>query len=109
VRCMDKIEIPYDFNGYLRYGDKAPVPLSKADYIIDTTGNEILLYEGLNIRIYEIDYDVFGNQDNLYADGVATCSPVVDNDISDDIWWHSFKWWFQINNLGIKHESDDLK
>ena len=106
---MDKTKIPYDFNGYLRYGYKNPVPLSKTDYIIDSMGNEILLYEGMIIRIYEIDYDASGNQDDLYADGIATCNPVVDDIVSDDIWWRSFKWWFQINNLGIRNVSDDFE
>ena len=106
---MDKIEIPYDFNGYLRYGYKCPVPLSKTDYIVGSTKNEILLYEGLSIRIYEVDYDVSGKQDNLYADGVATCTPIVDDIVSDDIWWRSFKWRFQINNLGIRNVSDDFE
>ena len=95
---MDRVKIVYDFNGYLKYGYDQPVPLSKTDCEIDSNGNEIVLSEGMDIRIYEIDYDVFGRQDNLYADGTAVCNPDGDG---------GFKWWFQINSLGIKHESDD--
>lgn len=104
---MNKAEIQYDFNDYLRYGEAYPVPLSRTDYIVDSTGNEILLSEGMDIRIFEIDYDDSGKQDNLYAEGVATCNPLVDDIVSGDIWWSSFKWWFKMNALGIRHESDD--
>ncbi|MCL2782659.1 MAG: hypothetical protein FWD80_01590 [Propionibacteriaceae bacterium] len=96
---MDKIKIAYDFNGFLKWGYDNPVPLSKTDYIIDSNGNTIMLSEGIEIRIYETDYDVFDRQDDLYADGAVIRNPDSNND---------FKWWFQINNLGIKHESDDL-
>ena len=98
---MDKVKIEYDFNGYLMWGYDNPVPLSRTDYVVDSCGNKILLSDGMDIRIFEIDYDIFGRQDNLYADGIVTNNP--QNSVS----YNDFKWWFQINDAGIKHESDD--
>ena len=109
---MNKIEIPYDFNGYLRHGYDNPVPLSAIDYIIDSTGSEVLLSENMDICIFEIDYDALGNQDNLYADGIVTSNPKFNGVEIDDVlrdFLSHFKWWFQINKYGIRHESDRNK
>jgi len=98
---MNQIKIEYDFNAYLMWGYDEPVPLSRTDDVIDSNGDQILLSEGVDIRIYEIDYDIFNRQDNLYADGI-----VVRN-LDSPAGYSDFKWWFQINEAGIKHESDD--
>ena len=98
---MDKIKVEYDFNAYLKWGWDSPVPLSLTDYVIDSNGDKIVLSEGIDIRIYEIDYDIFNRQDNLYADGIVISNPTASTSYSD------FKWWFQINDIGAKHESDN--
>ncbi|MCL2568356.1 MAG: hypothetical protein FWE12_02815 [Oscillospiraceae bacterium] len=98
---MDCVKIEYDFNAYLMWGWDHPVPLSRTDDIIDSNGNQVLLFEGMDVRIYETDYDVFNRKDDLCADGIVIRNPERPADYSE------FKWWFQINEFGAKHESDD--
>ena len=91
------IKIAYDFNVYLKWGYGNPVPLSKTASALDFEGNAIALSEGMGIRIFEVDYDELGRRDDLYADGVALRASNSNS---------GFEWWFQINDSGIRHESD---
>ena len=90
---MDRARIEVDFNEL-----DDPMPVSKTDLVTDSEGNAIALFEGMEIYLYESDCDEFDRQDNLIADGIAVRNP----DMS-----HIAKWCCQINELGVRHESDD--
>ena len=90
---MDRARIPVDFNEL-----DTPMPISKTACVTDSDGNSFTLTEGMEIYIYEIDYDEFERQDNLIADGIAVRNP-NENSVA--------KWCCKINELGIRHESDD--
>ncbi|MDR0286227.1 MAG: hypothetical protein LBI03_00725 [Clostridiales bacterium] len=90
---MDRARVLVDFNEL-----NSPMPISKTDCVIDSDGNSIVLVEGMDIHLYEHDYDEFNRQDNLIADGIVVCNP-------DE--HQAAKWCCQINTLGVRHESDE--
>ena len=48
------------------------VLLSKEDSIIDCDGNIIVLQEGLEIEVFELDFDENNKRDDIEARGYAT-------------------------------------
>ena len=69
-----KPKIEVDFNELI---DDNQVLLSQTDVRKDIYGNDVLLTEGLEIDIFDIDYDDKGNRDDLVASGVAILCKVV--------------------------------
>jgi len=64
-----KPKIEVNFNEII---DDFKILLSQSDMIIDSEGNEILLKEGLEIDIFEPDYDEQNNRDDIVASGFVT-------------------------------------
>ncbi|WP_144430654.1 hypothetical protein [Jannaschia donghaensis] len=93
---LDRPRLYVDFNEM--QSDKR-VLLSKTDSKLDSEGNVIQLSEGLSVYIYQDDPDIDGQDDNLIADG--TC---VKNDAND--WSRLARWSCEIDQLGIRHQSD---
>ncbi|MCL2677771.1 MAG: hypothetical protein FWE85_01810 [Clostridiales bacterium] len=95
---MDRARISVDFNS-LDSDDTIPLSgTDGTDFVIDSDGNTIVLSAGMDIYIYEDDFDVFNRQDNLIADGIVVRNPGN---------YSTVKWYCQINESGIRHESDD--
>jgi len=92
---MDRARILVDFNAL---GEDYLIPISKTDSVIDSDGNAVVLSDGIEIYLYEDDYDVFDRQDNLIAEGI-----IVRNTGMNSI----VKWYCQLNDFGVRHESDD--
>ena len=59
-----KPKIEVNFNEII---DDFKILLSQSDMIIDSEGNEILLKEGLEIDIFDPDYDEQNNRDDIVA------------------------------------------
>jgi len=95
---MDRARIFVDFNALLRDGVERPMPLSKTDSRMDSDGNTVALSEGVEVYLYEADYDEFDRRDNLIADGTVVRNPDADSAV---------KWCCQIDARGVRHESDD--
>lgn len=91
-----KPKIEVNFNEII---DDFKILLSQSDMIIDSEGNEILLKEGLEIDIFEPDYDEQNNRDDIVASGFVTecISPL----------YKQVKWCCKIDKKGIKHISDE--
>ena len=89
---VDFNEIFYDKNG------NAEVRLSLTDKKTDKDGNQILLYEGMLISVFEPDIDADGQRDNLIASGVVT-------KFTAEHIPHG-QWCCKIDENGIRHESD---
>lgn len=93
---MKEPRIYVDFNEML---EDNLVLLSKFDTKKDSEGNEILLYEGLRVKIYENDVDDSNQEDNLIAEGF------VELNNSDESWAKNAKWNCRIDEDGIYNES----
>ncbi|WP_455151176.1 hypothetical protein [Capnocytophaga sp.] len=91
-----KPKIEVNFNEII---DDFKILLSQSDMIIDSEGNEILLKEGLEIDIFEPDYDEQNNRDDIVASGFVTecINPP----------YKQVKWCCKIDKKGIKHISDE--
>ena len=72
--------------------------LSKTDCVLDSDGNEIQLYEGLQIYIYEFNHYENGEKEYLLADGIAEFNDVNVN----GVWTRAAKWCCRIDSKGIK-------
>ena len=84
-----------DFNEFISNDN---ILLSKEDKKMDVDGNLILLKEGLEIDIFEIDYDDEINRDDIFASGyIVNCQHLNEQGV---------KWCCHINNNGIKHQSE---
>jgi len=92
---MDRARIPVDFNAM---GEDYLMPMSKTDSVVDSDGNTVVLSEGVEIYLYEEDYDIFDRQDNLIAEGIIVRNTGMNSAV---------KWCCHINDLGVRHESDD--
>ena len=91
-----KPKIEVNFNEII---DDFKILLSQSDMIIDSEGNEILLKEGLEIDIFDPDYDEQNNRDDIVANGFVTeCVNQL---------YKQVKWCCKIDKKGIKHISDE--
>jgi hypothetical protein len=87
-----------DFNELFNNSDGSVVVLlSQTDERADKDGNRHLLYEGMPIKIFELDEED-GQPDNLIAQGVVTKCTVAH--------MPHVKWCCHMNKHGIRHESD---
>ena len=90
-----KPKIEVDFNELI---DDNQVLLSQTDVRKDIYGNDVLLTEGLEIDIFDIDYDDKGNRDDLVASGVAVlCKRAL---------YEHVKWCCKIDKNWIRNTSD---
>ncbi|EKY06701.1 hypothetical protein HMPREF9075_02270 [Capnocytophaga sp. oral taxon 332 str. F0381] len=88
-----KIEV--NFNEII---DDFKILLSQSDMVIDSKGNKVLLKEGLEIDIFEPDYDEQNNRDDIIASGYVT-------KCTNPLYKH-VKWCCKIDKNEIKHISD---
>ncbi|MEN3931811.1 hypothetical protein WJT86_12220 [Microvirga sp. W0021] len=95
---MKKGRINVDFNEMIEEG---LVLLSKTDVKVDSSGKEIKFFEGMIVHIYEQDFDLDGNIDNLIADGEVVLNK------TGIPWTLNAKWCCKIDSKGIRHESDE--
>lgn len=89
-----KAKISVDFNELV---DFDLILLSQSDLRKDIDGNDIILTDGQEIEIYDIDYDDHG-RDDLIANGhVEVCKLQG---------YSHVKWCCRINFQGIRHMSE---
>jgi hypothetical protein len=93
---MQKPMLYVDFNEML---ESNLVLLSTEDTKIDSHGDVVSLWEGLEVVVYMDDTDANGNIDNLVARGV------VEKNLTTG-WAAHVKWCCRIDSDGIKHESE---
>lgn len=71
---LDKARIWVDFNECCACDaeDEAPVYLfSQADTVNDSDGNEVELYEGMTVSVFDNDLDDQGKPDVILAEGIV--------------------------------------
>ena len=69
---LDKARIWLDFNEFCAIDEnKNPIYLfSQADIVNDSEGNDIELYEGLEVSVFDYDLDISNKPDALLAEGI---------------------------------------
>ena len=55
--------------------DKDIILLTQEDFVIDSEGNRIDLSEGIEIGVFQENFNEDGIQDNLVADGIVISRP----------------------------------
>lgn len=65
---LDKPRIWVDFNELVDFNTYL---LSRVDYIGDSNGDTVELFDGLHISVFDIDLGEDGRPDNLLAEGVV--------------------------------------
>lgn len=93
---MDRPRICVDFNEMV---EEDLVLLSQTDVKPDSDGNEVHLYEGHPVYIYEPDCDLDGNRDDLVADGIVERN-------THGGWTAAAKWNCRIDHNGIRSASE---
>ncbi|MBR1125619.1 hypothetical protein JQ628_29135 [Bradyrhizobium lablabi] len=94
---MTRPKFCVDFNELI---ERDLVALSMSDEKTCSTGEKILLQDGLAIEIYSNDdLDDSGEPDTLIASGVVERN-------SARGWAEAIRWCCRIDELGIRHESD---
>lgn len=94
---MRKARLYVDFNEMI---ENDLVLLAKEDTKLDSAGNEVHLYEGLEVSIYEDDYDQNGERDDLVAEGIVVRNPKKKG------WGSVAKWCCRISKPGVRNESE---
>ena len=91
---MDKPKFEVDFNELI---EPDLVGLSASDTKVPVSGEPIMLYEGLEVHVFEED-DFQGVKDDLVASGIAVRNTTG--------FLMQIKWCCRIDANGIRHESD---
>ena len=95
---MIKPKIEVNFNEII---DDFHILLSKSNTITDCEGNRIILQEGLEIDIFETDFDEHNKRDDIIASGSVTkCNNPL---------YKRVKWCCKIDEKGIRHISSDCR
>ncbi|MEW6762699.1 MAG: hypothetical protein AB1437_17905 [Pseudomonadota bacterium] len=97
---MDKARIRVDFNELV---GPDLVLLSKTDVVLDSSGAEVLLVEGMPVSIYEYNDYGDGTPEYLLADGIAELN---DYSINGE-WTRAAKWCCRIDGCGIRNEAGE--
>lgn len=91
---LDRPRIRVDFNEMV---NPSLVLLSQQDRVLLSDGTKINLSEGQRIFIYEYNSYGDGEQEYLYAEGIAE----LNDPISNGEWTRAAKWCCRINEQGI--------
>lgn len=70
---LDKVRIWLDFNEFCMMDKDGETPIylfSQADIVNDSDGNDVELYDGMEVSVFDNDLDILNRPDALLADGV---------------------------------------
>ena len=85
-----------DFNELI---ERNLVALSRDDTKLASSGESVLLSEGLVVDVYDYDLNDKEERDNLVATGIVERNSTIG-------WAKEIKWCCRIDRNGIRHESD---
>ena len=99
---LDKARIWLDFNEYCADDkDNAPIYLfSTADIVNDSEGNDVELYEGMEVSVFDDDFDSLNQPNALLAEGV-----VIKNFLQSS---QNVKWLIKLTKNKTSYKSGNL-
>lgn len=99
---LDKARVWLDFNEFCAVDEdnEAPIYLfSQADIVNDSDGNDIELYDGMKISVFDDDTDISNMPDAILADGI-----VIGNFLKQ---YPKVKWLIRLEKHEIGYKSGD--
>lgn len=99
---LDKTRIWLDFNELcaIDKDNEAPIYLfSQGDIVNDSDGNDVELWDGLKVSVFDYDLDLFNRPDALLADGV-----IIKNFLEQ---YPQVKWLIRLVKHEVRHGGGD--
>lgn len=99
---LDKVRIWLDFNELcaIDKANKAPIYLfSQADIVNDSDGNDVELYDGMEVSVFDDDLDILNMPNALLADGV-----IIKNFLEQ---YPNVKWLIRLVKHNMDYKSGD--
>ena len=98
---LDKSRIWLDFNEGCGGGDRGEAPIylfSQADIVNDSDGNDVELYEGLEVSVFDYDFDEWNQPDAILAEGI-----IIRNTLKD---YPMVKWLIKLTKNKVNYKSE---
>lgn len=74
VMPLDKTRIWLDINEFCAVDEKTGAPIyifSQGDIVNDSDGRDVALYEGMEVSVFDNDFDEAGKPDAILAEGIV--------------------------------------
>lgn len=97
---LDKSRIWVDFNEGCGGDDREEAPIylfSQADIVNDSDGNDVELYEGLEVSVFDYDFDEGKQLDAILAEGI-----IIRNTLKD---YPMVKWLIKLTKNKVNYKS----
>ena len=96
---LDKVRIWLDFNEWCTEDDQGnPIYLfSQADIVNDSDGNDVELYDGMEVSVFDNDLDDWGQPDAILAEGI-----IIKNTLKD---YPLVKWLIKLTKNKASYKS----
>lgn len=95
---LDKARIWLDFNEFCACDEKGVIYLfSQADIVNDSDGNDVELYEGMEVSVFENDFDASNKPDAILAEGI-----IIRNTLS---LYPEVKWLIRLTKNKVNYKS----
>lgn len=97
---LDKARIWLDFNEFCgedEEGEPVVYLFSQADIVNDSNGNDVELYEGMEVSVFDDDFDSSNNPDALLAEGI-----IVRNRLEH---YQKVKWLIKLKKNAMNYKS----
>lgn len=97
---LDKARIWLDFNESCGGDDRGEAPIylfSQADIVNDSDGNDVELYEGLEVSVFDYDLDGRNQPDAILAEGI-----IIKNTLKD---YPMVKWLVKLAKNKVNYKS----
>jgi hypothetical protein len=101
IMPLDKVRIWLDFNEYCADAKTGePIYLfSQADIVNDSIGNDVALYEGMEVSVFDYDLDISNKPDAILAEGI-----IIKNTLT---YYPKVKWLIRLIAHKVYHKSKD--
>ncbi len=98
---LDKARIWLDFNECCAYDEESEIYLfSQADIVNDSDGNDVELYEGMEVSVFDDDLDKLNQPDAILAEGI-----IVKNTLEK---YPNVKWLIRLIKNKVNNKSGNL-
>lgn len=101
---LDKSRIWLDFNEFCTVDEKDGAPIylfSQGDIVNDSDGKDIVLHEGMEVSVFDNDFDETGKPDAILAEGI-----LIKNILKDVLTNYPYvKWLVKLTRNKVNYKS----